>query len=108
MIESVFYNVGIYCRLYLYDGNVGESGSIQTQKIILDKYFKDNNLSIVDIYWDDWYSGLNFYRPAFKQLLCDIEAGKLNMVLTKDLSRLGRDYLQTGYYTEQYFPLHHC
>ncbi|MCI5583922.1 MAG: hypothetical protein MR357_09420 [Anaeroplasma sp.] len=50
MIESVFYNVGIYCRLYLDDGNVGESGSIQTQKIILDKYFKDNNLSIVDIY----------------------------------------------------------
>jgi DNA invertase Pin-like site-specific DNA recombinase len=57
-------------------------------------------------YIDDGYSGLNFDRPAFKRLIADIELGKINLVITKDLSRLGRDYLQTGYYTEQYFPLH--
>ena len=107
MIESVFYNVGIYCRLSLDDGSIGESGSIQTQKIMLEKYCKDNHYTIKEVYIDDGYSGLNFDRPAFKQLLLDIETGKINMVITKDLSRLGRDYLQTGYYTEQHFPLHH-
>ena len=58
------------------------------------------------IYIDDGYSGLNFDRPAFKRLIADIESEKINLVITKDLSSLGRDYLQTGYYTEQYFPLH--
>lgn len=106
MDKVVLYKVALYCRLSLDDGNVGESGSIQTQKIILEKYCKDNNLSIVDIYCDDGYSGLNFERPSFKKLLNDIESGKINMVITKDLSRLGRDYIQTGYYTEIYFPDH--
>jgi len=106
MIQSVFYNVGIYCRLSLDDGSVGESGSIQTQKMMLEKYCKDNNYTIKEIYIDDGVSGLTFDRDGFKRMLKDIEAGKINMVITKDLSRLGRDYLQTGYYTEQYFPLH--
>ena len=106
MIESVFYSVGLYCRLSLDDGSVGESGSIQTQKMMLEKYCKDNNYTIKEIYIDDGVSGLTFERDGFKRMLKDIEAGKINMVITKDLSRLGRDYLQTGYYTEQYFPLH--
>jgi DNA invertase Pin-like site-specific DNA recombinase len=106
MIESVFYNVGIYCRLSLDDGSVGESGSIQTQKMMLEKYCRDNHYTIKEVYIDDGYSGLNFDRPAFKRLIADIESGKINLVITKDLSRLGRDYLQIGYYTEQYFPLH--
>ena len=106
MIESIFYNVGIYCRLSLDDGSVGESGSIQTQKMMLEKYCKDNNYTIKEIYIDDGVSGLTFERSGFQRMLKDIEAGKINMVITKDLSRLGRDYLQTGYYTEQYFPLH--
>ena len=106
MDKVVVYKVALYCRLSLDDGNVGESGSIQTQKIILEKYCKDNNLSIVDIYCDDGYSGLTFERPSFKKLLNDIESGKINMVITKDLSRLGWDYIQTGYYTEIYFPDH--
>ena len=106
MIESVFYSVGIYCRLSLDDGSVGESGSIQTQKMMLEKYCKDNNYTIKEIYIDDGVSGLTFERSGFQRMLKDIEAGKINMVITKDLSRLGRDYLQTGYYTEQYFPLH--
>ena len=106
MDKVVVYNVGLYCRLSLDDGNVGESGSIQTQKIILTKYCKDNNLNVYKIYVDDGYSGLNFNRPAFNEMLSDIESGKINMVITKDLSRLGRDYIQTGYYTEIYFPDH--
>ena len=106
MDKVVVYNVGLYCRLSLDDGNVGESGSIQTQKIILSKYAKDNNLNIYKIYVDDGYSGLNFNRPAFNEMLNDIESGKINMVITKDLSRLGRDYIQTGYYTEIYFQDH--
>ena len=88
------------------DGSLGESGSIQTQKMMLEKYCRDNNFTIKEVYIDDGYSGLNFDRPAFKRLIADIESGKINLVITKDLSRLGRDYLQTGYYTEQYFPLH--
>ena len=99
MDKVVVYNVGLYCRISLDDGNVGESGSIQTQKIILSKYAKDNILNIYKIYVDDGYSGLNFNRPAFNEMLNDIESGKIKMVVTKELSRLGRDYIQTGYYT---------
>ena len=106
MIESILYKTAIYCRLSLDDGSLGESGSIQTQKMMLEKYCRDNNFTIKEVYIDDGYSGLNFDRPAFKRLIADIESGKINLVITKDLSRLGRDYLQTGYYTEQYFPLH--
>lgn len=106
MIESVLYNTAIYCRLSLDDGSIGDSGSITTQRMMLEKYCRDNNFVIKEVYVDDGYSGLNFDRPAFKRLISDIESGKINMVITKDLSRLGRDYLQTGYYTEQYFPLH--
>ena len=106
MIESVFYNVGIYCRLSLDDGSLGESWSIQTQKMMLEKYCKDNHYTIKEIYIDDGVSGLTFNRSGFQRMLKDIEEGKINLVITKDLSRLGRDYLQTGYYTEQYFPLH--
>jgi DNA invertase Pin-like site-specific DNA recombinase len=69
----------------------------------LTKYCKDNGYKIHDYYIDDGYTGLNFDRPDFKRLLKDIEAGKINMVITKDLSRLGRDYIQTGHYVEIYF-----
>lgn len=97
------YKVGIYCRLSLDDGTSGESNSIQTQKMILTKYVKENHLELVDFYIDDSYSGLNFNRLSFQRLLNDIESGKINMVVTKDLSRLGRDYIQTRYYIEIYF-----
>jgi DNA invertase Pin-like site-specific DNA recombinase len=75
-------------------------------KIILSKYAKDNNFNVYKIYVDDGYSGLNYNRPAFNEMLSDIESGKINMVITKDLSRLGRDYIQTGYYTEIYYSDH--
>ena len=106
MIESILYKTAIDCRLSLDDGSLGGLDSIQTQKMMLEKYCRDNNLTIKEVYIDDGYSGLNFDRPAFKRLIADIESGKINLVITKDLSRLGRYYLQTGYYTEQYFPLH--
>lgn len=97
------YKTGLYCRLSQDDGQEGDSSSIQTQKIMLEKFAKENGFVIHDFYVDDGYSGLNFDRPDFQRMLNDIDAGKINMVITKDLSRLGRDYIMTGYYTEIYF-----
>lgn len=104
MIESILYKTAIYCRLSLDDGSLGESGSIQTQKMMLEKYCRDNNFTIKEVYIDDGYSGLNFDRPAFKRLMQDISEGKINLVLTKDLSRLGRNHIQTSYFIEIFFP----
>lgn len=99
-------NVAIYCRLSRDDGNVDESQSIQFQKEFLTNYAKQQSWNLVNYYVDDGYSGTDFNRPAFKNLLDDIENDKINIVITKDLSRLGRNYIQTGYYTEEYFPSH--
>ena len=98
------YQVGIYCRLSKDDAGEGESSSISTQKSILTDYCTVNNLNIYDIYVDDGYSGLNFNRPGFQEMMADAEAGHINMIITKDLSRLGRDYIMTGYYLELIFP----
>ena len=103
MKDNKIYNTALYCRLSLDDGSVGESGSIQTQKMMLEKYANDNGIIIVDYYIDDGYSGTNFDRPDFQRMLNDIEDEKVNMVITKDLSRLGRDYVRTGYYIDFYF-----
>ena len=94
---------GIYCRLSQDDGNVGESGSIQTQKTLLTQYCNERHITIGDYYCDDGWSGTNFDRPDFKRMLDDIEAGKINMVIVKDLSRFGREYAQMGMYIEHYF-----
>ncbi len=102
MIQEV-YKTAIYCRLSSDDGNVGDSSSIQTQKLMLEKYCNEHNFKVVDTYVDDGFSGLNYNRPSFQRLLKDIEDKRINVVITKDLSRLGRDYIQTGYYTEIYF-----
>lgn len=98
------YQVGIYCRLSKDDNLPGESMSIGTQRSIMEDYCADHGYAIHDVYIDDGYSGLNFSRPDFQRLLSDIDNGLVNMVITKDLSRLGRDYIMTGYYTEIYFP----
>ena len=97
------YIAGLYLRLSKDDG-AGESSSISTQRNILLSYAKDNNFRIYDEYVDDGWSGTNFERPEFKRMIKDIESGHINLVLTKDLSRLGRDYITTGQYTEIYFP----
>ena len=103
-IVSEIYNVGLYIRLSKEDGEKRESESITNQKSLLLQYVKENNLKVYDIYIDDGFSGTNFDRPAFKKLISDIESKKINMVITKDMSRLGRDYIGTGELVEKYFP----
>lgn len=98
--------VAIYIRLSKEDETIGESESIQNQKKLLTKYVKEQKYTLVDIYIDDGYTGTNFNRPGFQKMLKDIETGKVNMVITKDLSRLSRDYIGTGEYVEKWFPLH--
>ena len=98
------YNVGIYCRLSNDDENEGDSNSIQHQIEILTKYCKDHAISRYQIYKDDGFSGTNFKRPGFLDMIGDIEAGLVNMVIVKDMSRFGRNYLEVGLYTEIRFP----
>ena len=98
------YQAALYIRLSKEDENEGPSESVTNQKSLLDEFVKNNRLSVYDVYIDDGYSGTNFDRPAFQRMIGDIEAGKVNMVITKDLSRLGRDYIMTGHYMERYFP----
>lgn len=94
---------GLYLRLSREDGE-GESQSIASQRLLLTSYCARQGIPIGGEYVDDGYSGTNFHRPAFLRLLADIEAGLIDTVLTKDLSRLGRDYILTGHYLERYFP----
>ena len=96
MTESILYKTVIYCRLSLDDGSLEKSGSIQTQKMMLEKYCRDNNFTIKEVYIDDGYLGLNFERSDFQRLMQDIKLGKIGVVITKDLSRLGRDYIKIG------------
>lgn len=99
------FRAGLYLRLSKDDERQGESVSIETQRAILTDYCLENSYAICKEYVDDGYSGLNFNRPGFQQLLEDVETGEINMVITKDLSRLGRDYIMTGYYAEIFFPM---
>ena len=97
----------LYCRLSQDDGNVGDSMSIQSQKAILEKYAREMGKAAYAFYVDDGYSGTNFQRPSFQRMIADIEDGKIDTVITKDLSRLGRNYLESGAYIEVFFPQHH-
>ena len=99
------FNVGIYCRLSREDDNkIGDSGSIQNQKETLTEYVNNLKWNLVNVYIDDGFTGTDFNRPGFQKLLSDIEIGLINCVVTKDLSRLGRNYIKTGQYLEEYFP----
>ncbi len=98
------YTVALYMRLSKDDGDKEESESITNQRKILKAFVKENNYKIYDEYIDDGYSGTNFNRPDFKRMIKDIKAGKVNMVITKNLARLGRDYIETGRYIETFFP----
>lgn len=97
------FKVGIYIRLSRDDGNI-ESDSIVSQRSLLNQYIKENNLTKVDEYVDDGFTGINFERPSFKRMINDVESEKINMIITKDMSRLGRDYIGTGELIEKYFP----
>ena len=94
----------MYIRLSREDGDKQESESIGNQRKILQRYVKENNLCLIKEYVDDGISGTTFDRPSFNELLQDIENKTIDMVITKDLSRLGRDYIKTGFYLEDYFP----
>ena len=102
-MSDTVYKAAIYCRLSKDDEQSGDSVSIETQKMMLTQFCEEQECEIFDIYVDDGYSGLNFNRPAFKRLIQDLEDKRFNTVITKDLSRLGRDYIQTGYYIDIYF-----
>ena len=107
-IEKAIYNVAIYIRLSKEDVDRGydESESIKNQRTLLTEYVAKlgGEYELVDFYIDQGYTGTNFNRPAFQQMIRDINLGKVNMVVTKDLSRLGRDYIETGEYIEKWFP----
>ena len=94
----------LYPRLSHEDELQGESNSISNQKRILESYAKQNGFTNLQWYTDDGYSGANFQRPGFQAMLADIEAGKVGTVIVKDMSRLGRNYLQVGMYTDMIFP----
>ena len=97
------YSCALYCRLSNEDELQDESRSITNQKELLERYAKENNLNIYDIYVDDGYSGTSFERPDFQRMIRDIEYKKVNMVIVKDSSRLGRDYIGFGEYIDKYF-----
>ena len=96
----------LYERLSRDDDNAGDSNSIVNQKKYLESYAQQRGYTNCRHYTDDGWSGGNFERPAWKQLIADIEAGKVAHVIVKDMSRAGRDYLQTGFYTEVFFRQH--
>lgn len=96
----------LYCRLSRDDGMDGDSNSVANQKRLLSQKAKEMGLSNTKYYVDDGYTGTNFNRPGFQQMLSDIEMGFVSAVMVKDLSRLGRDYVSVGNYTDSYFPDH--
>lgn len=104
--DNANFKCALYIRLSREDGDDLESESVSNQRILLHDFLKKNNFLFIEEYVDDGYSGGNFNRPAFKRMIKDLENGKINCVITKDLSRLGRDYIDTGRYIERYFPEH--
>jgi site-specific DNA recombinase len=94
----------LYCRLSRDDELQGDSNSIKNQKTILQKYADDNGFTNTEFFVDDGYSGTNFDRPDWKRLISQVEEGRIGTIIVKDMSRLGRDYLKVGYYTEVLFP----
>ncbi len=107
MKKQLLFNVAEYIRLSREDGDKAESDSIGNQRKLIADYLKDkDDFVLYDTYVDDGFTGTNFKRPAFMRMIEDIEAGNVNCVIVKDLSRFGRDYIDTGKYLERYFPDH--
>ena len=102
------YNVGIYCRLSNDDERDGESVSIENQKMLLQQYVLERGWNLVDTYIDDGYSGTNFQRPGVQRLIADAKAKRINVIIVKDLSRFGRNYIEFGQYTDYLFPSLGC
>ena len=98
------YRAAVYCRLSKDDDLQGESASIANQRDMLEKYCEKQGWEVVAVYQDDGFTGLNMERPDLQRMLRAIERRQINLVITKDLSRLGRNYLQTGHLIEDFFP----
>ena len=106
MAKQTIYNAGIYVRLSQEDMRAGESLSIEHQKMMLTKYVKEQGWNLIDIYVDDGYSGTDFDRPGVQRLLEDAKNGNINLIICKDLSRFGRNYIQVGQYIDYIFPIY--
>ena len=100
------YNVGIYLRLSKDDERAGESLSIENQRRVLTNYVKEQGWKMYDEYVDDGYSGTDFNRPGVQRMLEDAKNGRINLIVCKDLSRFGRNYIQFGQYTDYIFPMY--
>ena len=103
-IECSKYTAACYCRLSRDDENDGTSVSIETQKKVLEDYCRSNGYDVFNFYCDDGFTGTNFDRPSFKQMMSDAGDGTINMIVVKDLSRFGRNYIEVGKYVEETFP----
>ena len=102
--KSKVWNVAVYIRLSVQDGDKAESNSVINQKELLNMYLEQNKeLNVKEYYIDDGFSGTTFDRPAFKKMMKDIKKEIVNTVIVKDLSRLGRNYIKVGYYLYYYF-----
>lgn len=106
MAKQTIYNAGIYVRLSQEDMRAGESLSIEHQKLILTKYVREQGWNLVDTYVDDGFSGTDFNRPSVQRLLSNAQTGRINLIICKDLSRFGRNYIEVGQYIDYIFPLH--
>jgi len=106
--KVLMWNIGVYCRLSCDDdGDNVESDSIINQRDLINYYLKnEHNFKIIDYYVDDGYSGTNFNRPGFNRMIMDLTSGKINTIIVKDLSRFGRNYIETGNYLENVFPIY--
>ena len=102
------YKVGIYVRLSNEDSRAGESVSVENQKLMLMKHVNEMGWDLQEIYQDDGFSGTNQNRPAFQRMITDVKQGFINTILIKDLSRLGRNYLEVGNLAEVFLPEHGC
>lgn len=106
-LDELVWNTALYTRLSREDGDKPESDSIANQKKLLENYLEQRpEFRKAGFYADDGYTGTNFERPEFKRLIKDIESGKINCIVVKDLSRFGRDYIDVGRYLERWFPQH--
>lgn len=105
MNKYKLFHTAIYIRLSREDGDKMESDSIVNQRKLIEDYLKDSDdLVVFDTYIDEGFTGTNYNRPAFRKMIADVDAGNVNCVIVKDLSRFGRDYIDTGKYLERYFP----
>ena len=105
--SQAIWRAALYTRLSREDGDKPESDSIANQRALLEDFAaRQPDLQVISQYSDDGFTGTNFQRPDFQRMIADIEAGKINCVIVKDLSRFGRDYINSGRYLERWFPEH--